>query len=70
MLFLRGGAELSLCEALAYDLDQWQCPLLLGHSMIESTGRYLGIKVGDAIEIAAAMRQSDVVGSHPETVSS
>jgi site-specific recombinase XerC len=26
--------------------------LLLGHSKIESTVRYLGIEVGDAIEIA------------------
>lgn len=27
-------------------------PLLLGHSMIESTERYLGIEVDDVIEIA------------------
>ena len=29
--------------------------LLLGHSKLESTARYLGIEVGDALEVAEQM---------------
>ena len=36
--------------------------LLLGHSKIESTVRYLGIEVDDAIEIAEKIDIRDVAG--------
>ena len=37
---------------LSQDKEPENCPLLLGHTKLESTVRYLGIEVDDALEMA------------------
>ena len=52
----RASSALTLCAESCADLspdrESQSDELLFGHSEIESTARYLGIEVDDAIEIA------------------
>ena len=42
-------------QAVGWELFFWPVQLLLGHTKLESTVRYLGIEVDDALEIAEHM---------------
>jgi hypothetical protein len=48
------GQQTGLQERLFYEfrLDEWVRAVLLGHTKLESTVRYLGIEVDDALSIS------------------